>query len=156
MMPQPPDDGPPSIVVAEDSAFDRMLLERAFGELDFAVRLTFVGDGEELLDFLRRAAAAAADDHVALPRLVLLDLSMPRMKGLEALVHLRADPRLRMLPVIALTSSNGSGQIAQAYANGVNAFLTKPDQFDDFVDMLRAFGTFWLQTASLPVVWPAT
>ncbi len=143
---------PFSILVAEDSAIDRMLLHEAFEELDFQVRLVFVGDGQELLDYLRERSPPVIGEAARLPTLVLMDLNMPRMKGIEALIELRADASLRVLPVIALSTSNSPRQIAQAYACGVNAYLIKPEHFDDFVDLLKTFGSFWLRKAKLPNV----
>ncbi len=143
---------PLSILVAEDNAIDRMLLHEVFEELDFKVRLIFVGDGQELLDYLRERSVSVNGESARLPTLVLMDLNMPRMKGIDALIELRADDSLRVLPVIALSTSNSPKQIAQAYACGVNAYLIKPEQFDDFVELLKTFGSFWLTKAKLPGV----
>jgi CheY-like chemotaxis protein len=146
-----PKDEPLAILVAEDSEVDRIVLQEAFDELDFNIKLTFVGDGQELLDFLRQRIATDGTVPTQ-PALILMDLNMPRMKGIEALRELRADPALCVLPVIVLSTANSPKQIAQAYTNGVNSYITKPDQFNDYVDLLQKFGTFWVQSAKLPEV----
>jgi CheY-like chemotaxis protein len=134
------------VLIAEDSEFDRSLLRDAFAELPFNVSLIFVGNGEELVEYLRGPAGRAA----GLPALILMDLNMPRMKGLDALQILRADSLLRALPVIVLSTSNNPKQIAQAYASGVNAYMTKPSQFNELLDAMEKFGEFWLRVSRLP------
>jgi CheY-like chemotaxis protein len=151
-MPPPADRQPIAILIAEDSQHDRMILAEAFEQLDVAVTLTFVADGEELLDYLRRRTAdiGAIPTALILPALILMDLNMPRMNGIDTLKALRTDPMLRALPVIVLTTSEQPRQIALAYANGVNSFLTKPWQFEELVTLLDSFGAFWLRGAKLP------
>jgi CheY-like chemotaxis protein len=150
-MMQPAQSNPPiAVLVAEDSELDRMLLREAFEELSFDVDLSFVGDGEELFDYLRKRNAYADDKAIPMPALILMDLNMPRMKGLDALKELRADAILRALPVIILTTSSSPKQIAQAFASGVNAYMTKPEQFTALLAMLQKFGDFWLRSSKLP------
>ncbi len=144
-------DEPFVILVAEDNKYDRMILEQAFAELDFKVRLRFVNDGEDLLDYLLRRNAYAAEGAAPRPALVLMDLNMPRMNGHDAVRALRAIDALRPLPVIVLSTSDNPAQIALAYANGVTAFMAKPGRFEDVVELLRMFGEFWLTAARLPV-----
>jgi CheY-like chemotaxis protein len=141
---------PIAIVVAEDNKYDRMILEEAFKELDMNIALSFVSHGEELMDYLQSRNAYADSSTKPRPSLVLMDLSMPRMSGNEALIRIRADAVLRKLPVMILSTSDNPKQIAQAYDNGANAFMTKPGHFDDMAKMLRSFGTFWLSEAKLP------
>jgi two-component system response regulator len=139
-----------NVLVAEDSEFDRSLLRDAFAELAFDISLTFVGDGEEMFDYLHRLNGFAAVPPTPLPALILLDINMPRMKGLDALQALRADALLRALPVIVFTTSSNPKQIAQAYASGVNAYMTKPAQFSELLDAMQKFGEFWLHVSKLP------
>ena len=141
---------PFSIVVAEDNKYDRLILEEAFKELDLNVTLSFVSHGEELLDYLHGQNAYAEQSTPPRSSLVLMDLNMPRMNGTEALKRIRADAKLRKLPVMVLSTSENPLQIAQAYDNGANAFMTKPGHFDDLLEMLRSFGAFWLHEAKLP------
>jgi two-component system response regulator len=134
------------VLIAEDSEFDRSLLRDAFSELGFNVLLIFVGNGEELLEYLRGPDSLKA----GLPSLILMDLNMPRMKGLDALKALRADALLRALPVIILSTSNNPKQIAESYESGVNAYMTKPSQFGELLDNVQKFGEFWLKVSELP------
>jgi CheY-like chemotaxis protein len=141
---------PTQILVAEDNKYDRMILQQAFTELGLNVSLNFVDNGEEVLDFLHQRNAYATPARSPRPVLVLMDLNMPRMNGQEALRAIRQDETLLRLPVVVLSTSNNPSQIAQAYANGVNAFMTKPGPYGDFLDLLRKFGAFWLTGAQLP------
>jgi CheY-like chemotaxis protein len=140
------------ILVAEDNQYDRLILQEAFAELGFDINLQFVTDGEEALDYLRRRNAYAEDRNAPVPTLVLMDLNMPRMNGHETVREIRADPALRALPVIVLSTSDSSRQIDQAYANGVNVFMTKPGRFEEFVELLGCFYSFWLEHAKLPTI----
>jgi CheY-like chemotaxis protein len=143
------------ILVAEDNKYDRMILQQAFEELGLDARLLFVGNGEELMDYLYCRNAYADGDVSPRPALVLLDLNMPLMNGHEALKAIRADESLRALPVVVLSTSDNARQVALAYANGVNAFMTKPGPYDEFLDLIRKFGDYWLAAAELPgvIVW---
>jgi two-component system response regulator len=139
----------PVVLVAEDSDADRMIIAEAFHELGIAVDLRFVEDGEDLLDYLRRAGRHAGGDAPA-PAVVLLDINMPKLNGHEAMREIRADRALRHLPVVALSTSDSPKQVAEAYASGVNSFLTKPARFADVVVLLRKFTEYWLFGVRLP------
>jgi len=143
---------PPLLLVAEDSNSDRMILKEAFDDLGTIVRLRFVVHGEELLDYLLGRAAYASDQTALRPVLILMDINMPRMNGIEALREIRSDADLRMLPVIILSTSDNPKQIVEAYDHGVNAYMTKPGRFDELVDLLRSFSAFWLSAAQLPAL----
>ena len=147
---------PVVVLVAEDNKYDRMILGEIFAELGFNVRLNFVVDGEDMLDYLRGRNKYAGPGVAPRPDLILLDLNMPRMDGHEALKLIRNDNALRMLPVIVLSTTSSPRQIAQAYANGVSAFMTKPGRYDDFLDIVKKMGNFWLSAAVLPKLQPAT
>jgi CheY-like chemotaxis protein len=143
--------GKPVIVVAEDSHHDRLIIEEVFSAAEVGVELRFVENGEELLDYLlRRGAYAAGDAMAPWPAIVLLDINMPKVNGHEAMRAIRAHPLLRHLPVVALSTSDSPKQIAQAYALGVNSFMTKPARFDSFVDLIRKFAAYWLTGVRLP------
>ena len=151
MIISPVEPAPPlALLVAEDSQIDRMLLREAFDELNFNVELLFVSNGEELLDYLGRRNAYADAALSPTPALILMDLNMPRMNGMAALRMLRADPTLRILPVIVLSTSTDPKQIAQAYAQGINAYLSKPECIDDMIELIRRFGEFWFGGTKLP------
>jgi CheY-like chemotaxis protein len=143
---------PVVILVAEDNNYDRMILQQAFDDLGLNVTLHFVGDGQDLLDYLRRQNAYAAEAYSHSPALVLLDLNMPRMDGQEALKAIRADATLRVIPVVVLSTSDNPKQVGQAYANGVNAFMTKPGPYDEFVKLIGAFANYWLDSVRFPTV----
>lgn len=143
---------PIAILVAEDNKFDRMILQQAFTELGLNVGLYFVDNGEDVLDYLYQRNAFASPASPPRPALVLMDLNMPRMNGHEATRAIRQDNALRLLPVIVLSTSSSPAQVAQAYASGANAFMTKPGPYDDYLDLIRKFGTFWLTAAKLPVM----
>jgi CheY-like chemotaxis protein len=131
-----------------------LILAEVFGELGFNVRLNFVGDGEEMLDYLHGRSQYAGDDFAPRPDLILLDLHMPRMDGHEAVRLLRNDDTLHRLPVIVLSTTNNPTQIAKAYASGVNAFMTKPGRYDEFLDIVGKMGNFWFGAAKLPTMRP--
>jgi CheY-like chemotaxis protein len=140
------------VLVAEDNKYDRMILEEVFAELGWNISIRFVTNGEEVMDYLHLRNAYAAPAAAPRPALILMDLNMPRLTGDEALRQIRADPALRMLPVIILSTADSPKLVVQAYSSGINAFLTKPGDFDEFVDLMRKFGAFWLEGAKLPVV----
>ncbi len=142
----------PVVLVAEDSDHDRLIIEEAWREAGIAAELRFVEDGEDLLDYLRRTGpyAEGAGRDAPSPSVVLLDINMPKLNGHEAMRTIRADPRLRSLPVVALSTSDSLRQITQAYALGVNSFLTKPARFQDFAELMRRFGEYWLGSVRLP------
>lgn len=135
------------IVIADDDLDDQMMFEDAFRESDFQHPFTFVDNGEELLKYLH---GAAPYQNRELPGLVLLDLNMPRMDGRTALMHIKADARLRSIPVIVLTTSNADDDIQRTYDLGVSAFIAKPSSFDGLKELVDALNNYWLRFVSLP------
>jgi CheY-like chemotaxis protein len=129
-----------------------MILQQVFAELDFNVSLHFVGNGEDVMDYLLRRNAYTFDTVSPRPALVLMDLNMPLMNGHEALQAIRANEALRAIPVVILSTSDNPEQIARAYASGVNAFMTKPGPYQEFLDLMQTFGSFWLTCARLPTI----
>ena len=142
----------PVLLVAEDSKYDRMILEEAVGEAGLEVNLQFVTNGEELLDYLHCRNGFAALDLQDTLLIVLMDLNMPRLNGDDALKLIRADQRLKSTPVVIFSTSSSERQILQSYRNGANAFITKPADFGDFVEIVRKLGMFWFGAARLPVL----
>ncbi len=138
------------ILIAEDDPDDRMLTIRALQQNRLANDIKWVEDGEELMDYLHRRGIYA--DGVCAPRpgLILLDLNMPRMDGREALQAIKADPELRRIPVVVLTTSRAEQDIVQSYDLGVNAFVTKPVTFVELANAIRVLGNFWFQIVKLP------
>src|SRR6266581_9518921 len=121
------------ILIADDSAEDRNLMKRAFEDAGVLNRLDFVGDGQELMAFLRRGLAGS--DTPRIPGLILLDLNMPRMDGREVLEAIRADPNLACIPVLVLSTSNAREDVLGSYRLGANSVMVKPLGYDEFVDL---------------------
>ncbi len=140
-----------TIVIADDDSDDRMMIEDAFKESRLANPRVYVEDGEQLMQYLRgedRAAAAAQGE--AWPALILLDLNMPRLDGRGVLAQLKADPALRRIPVVVLTTSKLEEDILRTYDLGVSSFITKPVSFDALVNVVNALNAFWIKLAQLP------
>ena len=138
------------ILIAEDDPDDRMLTIRALQQNRLANDIKWVEDGEELMDYLHRRGTYADDGSAPRPGLILLDLNMPRMDGREALQAIKADPELRRIPVVVLTTSRADQDIVQSYDLGVNAFVTKPVTFVELANVIRVLGNFWFQIVKLP------
>jgi CheY-like chemotaxis protein len=130
------------ILLAEDNENDVELTLGALAECRLSNEVVVVRDGAEALDYLHRRGgfSGRAPD---LPAVVLLDLKMPRIDGLEVLFQIKADPQLRQIPVVMLTSSREEKDLYRSYDLGVNAFVVKPVDFNQFVDAIRALGIFW-------------
>ena len=141
---------PITSLYADDDAEDRMLVKDAWEENRLANQLDFVEDGEELLEYLRRAGKFSHLENQPLPGLILLDLNMPRKDGREALAEIKADARLRQIPVVVLTTSKADEDILRAYDLGVNSFILKPVTFESLVDITRALSKYWIEVVELP------
>ncbi|MFC0679555.1 response regulator [Lysobacter korlensis] len=130
------------ILLAEDSPFDAEMALDALNEANLANPIVHVEDGVEVLDFLyRRGAFANRPDE--LPAVLLLDIKMPRMDGLEVLQRLREDPQFRALPVVILSSSREENDLARSWNLGVNAYVVKPVDVEQFFTAVRMLGQFW-------------
>ena len=138
------------IVIADDDADDRMLIEDAFKETRLANPIDFVVDGEELLEYLRAAGKFTGRAGKPHPGLILLDLNMPRMDGRTVLAHLKADSALRRIPVVVLTTSKAEEDILRTYDLGVSSFIAKPVSFDGLVDVVRTLKHYWIEIVELP------
>lgn len=145
-----PERQPAVILLAEDDPDDRMFAMRAFEESHLANSIHCVEDGEELLDYLYRTGAYATPASAPRPDLILLDLNMPRKDGREALQEIKADPYLRRIPVVALTTSQEEEDVCRLYDLGVNAFVSKPVTFDGLCHAVKAIGHFWFDIVQLP------
>jgi len=141
-----------TILCAEDDAGDRMLMRDAMEESQLGDRLVFVEDGEELMAYLRRQGQWADATLSPRPGLILLDLNMPRKDGLEALSEIKQDERLRLIPVVVLTTSSAEADILSSYGIGANSYIIKPWTFDDLVGVMRDVGRYWSSTVALPAV----
>jgi two-component system response regulator len=138
------------ILVVDDDPDDRMLIGDAFQEIPLKSQLHFAEDGEDALALLRRENGYARLAGQPLPRLILLDLNMPRMDGRETLKALKADPVLCKIPVVVLTTSKAEEDVVRAYGLGVNSFVIKPVTFERLIDVVRNIGTYWVDIVTLP------
>ena len=136
------------ILIADDDEEDRLLARDALEESRLANRLYFVEDGVDLLNFLRREGGY---DPASAPRpgLILLDINMPRMNGLEALQEIKSEPDLRSIPVVILTTSRAEEDILRSYDLGVNSFISKPVNFEGLVRVMRTLGRYWFEIVDL-------
>jgi len=140
-----------TILLADDDADDRMMASDALEESRLANDLRCVEDGEELMDYLHRRGRFAPPNEAPRPGLILLDLNMPRKDGREALKEIKAEPELRSIPVIVLTTSKAEEDIYRTYDLGVNSFITKPVNFESLVAVMKALGKYWFEIVELPV-----
>jgi len=129
-------------LLVDDSAKDRELIMEALQENHISNRIDEARDGEEALDYLFRRGGFA-DRAPENPSVVLLDIKMPKVDGLEVLKQIRADEQLKMIPVVILTSSREQSDLIKGYELGVNAFVVKPLDFNEFFDAVKQLGVFW-------------
>ena len=143
---------PKSIVIlmADDDADDRLLAKDALAECQLPSELHFVENGEELLDYLHRRGKYTQLSESPRPGLILLDLNMPKKDGREALREIKADPGLRKIPVVVLTTSKADTDIGRIYELGANSFIAKPVSFESLVDVMKILGRYWFEIVELP------
>lgn len=140
---------PITILMADDDADDRELTEEAFREVRFANNLKFVRDGRDLLDYLTRANGYTSQN-APTPGLILLDLNMPRMDGREALIAIKADPQLKSIPVVVLTTSEADEDIVRSYELGAASYIPKPVTFMGLVNAMKTLGDYWFELVEIP------
>ncbi len=133
-----------AILLVEDNANDEELTLRALRKGNIANNVVVVRDGAEALDYLFGRGAFASRDLTDLPQVVLLDLNLPKIGGLDVLRAIRADDRTRALPVVILTSSSEDNDLIAGYANGTNSYIVKPVEFTQFTEAVRQLGIYWL------------
>jgi len=137
----------PFILVIEDNPGDVRLIKEALKESSIKATLYILGDGSTAIRFLDESKQ---EPFLTLPSLILLDLNFPRRSGLDILRHIKADDALKRIPVIVLSSSQNPDDIAKAYDLHANCYLTKPVDFEPFINIVKAVEYFWLQLAKLP------
>ena len=130
-----------TILLADDDPDDRMLAQDAFDESRLTNKFEMVEDGEELMDYLHHRGKFTGHAN-GLPVVVLLDLKMPKVDGLEVLHQMRADPELKLVPVVMITSSREEQDLIRSYQLGVNAYVVKPVDFQKFVESIKQVGFF--------------
>lgn len=138
------------VLLVEDNPRDAELTIRAFKRNRLADRLFHVQDGAEALDFLFGRGNYAGRQTTALPRVILLDLKLPKINGLEVLRLVKNDPHLQIIPVVIVTSSAEDPDLERAYELGANSYVIKPVQFEAFMDAMSKLGIYWL-TANHPL-----
>ena len=130
------------ILLVEDSMQDAELVIEALGECKITNSIVHLRDGAEALDYLHRRGPFAQREN-DLPAVVMLDLKMPKVDGLEVLQKMKSDPVLKVVPVVIMTSSREERDLHESYRSGVNAYVVKPVQFHEFVEAIKHLGLFW-------------
>jgi CheY-like chemotaxis protein len=140
----------PAILLVEDKRPDELLVLRALRKINLANRVDVARDGQQALDYLFGEGEFAGRTGQPLPTVVLLDINLPRLSGLEVLQRLRADRRTRLLPVVILTSSDEDQDRLRSYEGGANSFVRKPLEFGEFAATVARLGLYWLATNEPP------
>jgi CheY-like chemotaxis protein len=141
----------PTILVADDDPDDRQWIKEALTESRVAGNLSFVEDGEDLMNFLNHQGKYMATHSLEYPGLILLDLNMPKMDGREALKAIKSNPRLRHIPIVILTTSKSEQDIFNVYNLGANSAILKPVTYSSLVQIMGNLVKFWFDTAELPI-----
>jgi len=140
-------DIPVEILLVEDNSHDLELTMHALKKNGLGNRIAVARDGQEALDFLYGMDGASPNGHA---RVILLDLKLPKLSGIEVLARIKADARTRNVPVVVLTASTSPSDLAECYRLGVNSYLAKPVDFNEFVAMTKAIGMYWLLMNKVP------
>lgn len=138
------------ILLAEDDADDRKLVQAALRQARLLNEMRMVEDGEVLMDYLKHRGRYRDPTSAPLPGVILLDLNMPKKDGREALAEIKADPDLRSIPVVILTTSTAEEDIVRTYCSGANSYISKPVTFDALVEVMKTLGTYWFNIVDLP------
>jgi len=133
-----------SILLVEDNPQDEMLILRSLSKVNLANQVDVTRDGQQALDYLFREGEFAGRSGTELPAVVLLDINLPRVNGLEVLERIRADKRTRLLPVAILTSSDEERDRLKSYESGANSFVRKPLDFAEFAEAVARLGVYWM------------
>jgi len=132
------------IVLVEDDPNDAELITRALKKHNLANKIVLLKDGEQALDFLFRQGKYASTPVTLKPKVVLLDLKLPKVNGIEVLRKVKADDRTKKIPIVVLSSSAENKDVREAYALGVNSYVTKPIKFEDFAKAVTDLGMYWM------------
>lgn len=141
---------PVVILMADDDSDDRLMTKEALEESRLANEFRVVENGEELMEYLRREGKYSEPGAAPRPGVILLDLNMPRKDGREALREIKADPELRRIPVVILTTSKAEEDIYRTYDLGANSYIMKPVTFEGLVEVMRGLGRYWVEIVELP------
>jgi CheY-like chemotaxis protein len=140
-----------AILLVEDNPQDEMLILRALKKAHVANRVDVARDGQQAIDYLFNQGEFHTLPGRALPTVILLDISLPRLSGLEVLERIRADPRTKLTPVVILTSSDEEQDRLRSYASGANSFVRKPLDFSEFAETVARLGIYWVAINQIPV-----
>jgi CheY-like chemotaxis protein len=140
----------PVILIADDDEDDCFLIKEAAEEARLACSFRFVSDGEELMDYLEGREGENNSGKHRLPDLMLIDLHMPRKGGQEAIREIQADPVLRVIPKVVMSTSQATEDVQKLYEMGVNSYIVKPATFDSLVSLLKTLASYWFDTVRLP------
>lgn len=141
---------PKTLLLVEDNPQDELLILRVLRKHALAVDVQIARDGQQAVDYLFGIGEFAGRDARELPSLVLLDIGLPRLSGIEVLQRLRADPRTEWLPVVMFTSSDEERDRLQSYQRGANSYVRKPLDFTEFAETVARLGVYWLADNALP------
>ncbi len=141
---------PTEILLVEDNPNDAELALYALHRYHGSTQVDVVHDGAEALDYMFSTGAYAASTRESNPKVILLDLKLPKVDGLEVLERIKSDPRTQTIPVVVLTSSREESDIQRSYELGVNSYLVKPIDFEQFTEVVRLLGVYWLHHNQLP------
>jgi two-component system response regulator len=139
-----------TLLLVEDNADDEALAMRAFRNSEHVSKVVVVRDGAEALDYLFGTGQYSGRDTSEQPRLILLDMKLPKLNGLDVLRRIRQDERTRYHPVVLMTSSRQETDIIAGYSLGANSYIQKPVNFDEFVESMRDLGRYWMQINRTP------
>ena len=140
-----------AILLVEDNPQDEMLILRALKKAHVVNRVDVARDGQQAIDYLFNQGEFHTLPGRALPTVILLDISLPRLSGLEVLERIRADPRTKLTPVVILTSSDEEQDRLRSYASGANSFVRKPLDFSEFAETVARLGIYWVAINQIPV-----
>jgi CheY-like chemotaxis protein len=139
------------ILLVEDNPNDAEMAIRALRKSNIANHMVHVADGKAALDFIFGRGAYSGRDVESGPKVILLDLKLPKVDGLEVLKAIKSDPRTKIIPVIVLTSSREEKDIIESYQLGVNSYIVKPVDFDKFAEAIKGLGYYWLLLNQSPI-----
>ena len=139
-----------SLLLVEDNDDDVLIAQRAFKEFKFITTVHVARDGQEALDMLSASGSRGGQKPLR-PSIILLDITLPLMDGIAVLKRLKADPALRSIPVVMLTTSSRQEDIQRCYENGAASYITKPASLEEFLELARRFEMYWISVSKLPL-----
>jgi len=140
----------PTILVVDDDPADQFLVQEAMRTANLHYDLRLVSDGDEAIEYLYHRGRYAESRKAPRPDLILLDLNMPRLNGRQVARAIKSDPNFRAIPIVVLTTSRLDQDVEELYQTGVNSYIQKPANFDEFTEALRDLSSYWLGRATLP------